>query len=98
MFGEYITISDALFITAISLVIVFFILLLIQMCISSFKYIFKEEVPKSNLQNVKENAITKVSDVENDEDELAALMFALIHCNENLENKKFVVTNIKELN
>jgi Na+-transporting methylmalonyl-CoA/oxaloacetate decarboxylase gamma subunit len=101
VFSEYLTVADALFITIVSISIVFAILFLIQLCISSFKYIFKEDIKQDGNKAVKaENKSLKGNErnaeISNNQEELAALTFALIHCNEN-NGKKFVVTKLREI-
>lgn len=106
MFGEYITIPEALFITVISITIVFCILLLIAFAIMSFKYIFKEkEIKPYNNKEVSKNLnetniqkqIVNLDEIEKDENKLVAIMVATIDANKNEEDKKYKVVNIREL-
>ncbi len=104
MYSDIITLSDALFITVLSITIVFCILLLIAFCIMSFKYIFKEENIKSQQKpqatkkvNVAQTPAFDIKTIENDEDKMVAVMVATINSNENDEDKIYRVTNVREI-
>ncbi len=101
MFGDYITLTDSLFITVLSITIVFVILLLIALAITSFKYIFKEETTIKNEEPLKKDdalkKIVNLDDVVKDENMLVATLVASIESNNNDEDKKYRVLSIKEI-
>ncbi len=106
-FSEYLSLGDAIFITVVSITIVFAILALIAVIISSFTYIFKEEQAtkaksKSQTKTVPvadTKVVNKVNldDVAKDENMMAALLVASIEANKNDENIKYRVASIKEI-
>ncbi len=105
MFSEYLKVSEALLLSFISITIVFCILLIIAFMIMSFKYIFKVEEKKANTAVASQQApvinntqqIVNLDEIEKDENKLVALLVASIASNENDEDKKYRVTNIKEI-
>ncbi|MFV0440011.1 MAG: OadG family transporter subunit [Lachnospirales bacterium] len=106
MFGEYITVGDALLVTAISITIVFFILLLIALAIYCFKFIPKEEVkavakkvaPKTANSNTVAN-VSKVDleEVAKDENKVVAMLVATMEANTEETDKKYKVVSIREV-
>ncbi len=101
MYGDVITLGDALFITVFSITIVFCILLMIAFCIMQFKHIFKEEVKPANIAKATKATVTapvfNIKEIENDEDKMVAVMVATINSNENDEDKIYKVTNVKQI-
>ncbi len=101
MYGEYITIGDALFITVLSISIVFSILLIIAFAIMSFKYIFKVEEKKIVAQAPQQSVATtptfNIKDIENDEDKIVAVMVATMEANNEDKDKIYKVSSVKEI-
>lgn len=102
-FGEYITVTDAVYITTVSITIVFSILILIALVISGFKNVFKEDTnTKPNITATVQNnnvqkSIVNLNELVSDEDKLVATLVATIAANENDEDKIYKVTKINEI-
>lgn len=99
-----ITIADSVYITIVSMMIVFSILILLTFILYLFKYIPKEKKAVSDYKtnNLKEKYIsnsTKFSekDIE-DDDMLAAIMVACIEASNNSRNGNIRVKSVKRLN
>ncbi len=103
-FGEYLTITDALFISAVSIAVVFAVLSLIAVIITSVGKILKEEKPIDNAPKVsnqvkgqQSQSRVDLSAVVNDEHKLIATMVATIEANQTYKDVKYKITNIKEI-
>ena len=103
IFGNsVISLGDSIFITVVSMGIVFFILVLISAILSAFKFIPAEkkvevaETKKSVAAPVVENRF-RPEDIK-DENMLVAMMVASIEASKNNENAYIRVKSIKELN
>ncbi len=102
-FGEYITVTDAVYITTVSITIVFSILILIALVISGFKNVFKEDTnTKPNItapvqNNNVQKSIVNLNELVSDEDKLVATLVATIAANENDEDEIYKVTKINEI-
>lgn len=101
MFGNEITISEALIISVVAITIVFIILLLIALAITSFKYIFKEDVSTTAFSKVivKDEKIKNVFDITKivKEEEIVALIVATIESNIDCEDKKYKIVSFREV-
>ena len=111
LFGNsVVSFKDAIYITIVSMAIVFFILLLISFVLSFFKYFSAYEEENADIENKKRNdgkILEKQQKLDSeqkfnmekikDETMLAALMAALIDASEDNENCYIKVRNIKEI-
>lgn len=105
-FGEYLTLGDALVVSAISIIVVFAVLTLIAFIISLIGKTVKSEKPVAEQSN-KASLPTKVnkeiqqrvdlSAVVKDEHKLVAMIVATIAANEKDEDKKYKITSIREI-
>ncbi len=102
-FGDYLTISETLLISAISIAVVFVVLSLIAVIISLIGKTLKEEKVQATeetkvqtLSQIKKNQ-TKVdlNAVVNDKYKLVAMLVAAVAANENDEDANYKITSIK---
>ncbi|MCJ8342764.1 MAG: OadG family protein [Cetobacterium sp.] len=104
IFGNsVISLGDSIFITVVSMAIVFFILVVISAVLSTFKYIpaEKKEVKPETKKPVAPTPVVEKrfspEDIK-DENMLVAMMVASIEAAKNNENAYIRVKSIKELN
>ena len=104
LFGSSaVTFADAIYITIVSMMVVFFILFLISFVLSFFKYFTNYE----DIQNkeIKDNKILEKSDKKQkfnmekikDETMLAAMMAALIEAAGDNKDSRIRIKNIREI-
>lgn len=108
IFGsEAITLADSLYITLISMGIVFFILIIISTVLSFFKYIpAPQKAVKTKRKNVEKKEIKDVKEPQKrfdiadikDETMQVAMMVASIEASKDNEDSYIRVISIKELN
>lgn len=100
IFGKSTPVSlvDSLYITIVSLSMVFFILILISMLLYLLKYLpqEKQNIKKEQVKEVKNNTRIKPEDVK-DEKMRIALMVASIECAKENENAFIRVKSIREI-
>jgi len=108
LFGSSaVTFADAIYITIVSMLVVFFILFLISFVLSFFKYFTNYEVKNGDIQNkeIKDNKILEKSDKKQkfnmekikDETMLAAMMAALIEAAGDNKDSRIRIKNIREI-
>ena len=111
LFGNSaVTFSDAIYITVVSMLIVFFILFLISFVLSFFKYFSAYEEKNVDIENKKRNdskILEKQQKLDseqkfnmekiNDETMLAAMMAALIEAAGDNKDSRIRIKNIREI-
>ena len=111
LFGNSaVTFADAIYITIVSMLIVFFILFLISFVLSFFKYFSAYEEKNSDIKNKKRNdgkILEKQQKLDSeqkfnmekikDETMLAAMMAALIEAAGDNKNSRIKIKNIREI-
>ena len=103
LFGNSaVSFGDAIYITVVSMLIVFFILLLISFVLSFFKYFSNEK--EQNTINEKINDTNTLKNLESENlntnekfSMLVALLTALVDASENNKDCEIKVKNIKEI-
>ncbi len=102
-FESYLTLSDALLVSIVSIVTVFVILAFIAVIISAIgKFMQKEKPVTPQVAPTKTVQITQVEkvnldEIKNDEYKLVATIVASIEANKNDEDVKYRIVKIKEL-
>ena len=105
LFGNSaVTFSDAIYITVVSMLIVFFILFLISFVLSFFKYFSAYEEKNTDIENKKRNdgkILEKQQKLDSekikDETMLAAMMAALIEAAGDNKDSRIRIKNIREI-
>ena len=108
LFGNSaVTFADAIYITVVSMLIVFFILFLISFVLSFFKYFSAYEEKNADIENKKRNdsKILEKTDKKQkfnmekikDETMLAAMMAALIEAAGDNKDSRIRIKNIREI-
>ena len=111
LFGNSaVTFADAIYITVVSMLIVFFILFLISFVLSFFKYFSAYEEKNVDIENKKRNdskILEKQQKLDSeqkfnmekikDETMLAVMMAALIEAAEDNKNSRIRIKNIREI-
>ncbi len=104
-FGEYISIGETLFISAVAISVVFAVLALIAVIISLIGKIVGEKKPEVATTNnkVTQNAVAQVqpkvdlSSVVKDEHKLVATLVATMEANTMDKDVKYKITSIREI-
>ena len=101
---QMISISDSIYITFVSMAIVFFVLILISLTISLLKYIpsEKENIKKNVIKSMKvdppiESITFNPKDIKNDKMRVAIIVASIEASNE-IENSYIKIKSVKELN
>ncbi|GAA0732590.1 OadG family protein [Clostridium oceanicum] len=109
MFNDNITILQALNISGICIIIVFSILIFIALVLNCFKFVFKKESTNNEFNNnsfISENNINekqstndKTIDIKNlkDEEDIVAVISAVVKASKDKENSKIRVKSLKRI-
>ncbi len=106
-FGNQLTLSDALLLSLISIIVVFAVLAVISLIISFLGKVLKEEKPVAAPVNTPAKAAQPVAQtnapsvdlksIVSDEHKLVATLVATMEANTNDEDKKYKITSIREI-
>ncbi len=105
-FGNQLTFADSLFLSLISIIVVFAVLALISLIISLVGKMLQEEKPVAAPVNTQAKAApvaqtnapsVDLKSIVSDEHKLVATLVATMEANTNDEDKKYKITSIREI-
>ncbi|WP_067140563.1 OadG family transporter subunit [Oceanivirga salmonicida] len=99
--SNHVGIIDSIYVTIVSIILVFSILILISLILYLFKYIPKEKVENKVIKNVKKDFESdkkfSIEDIKS-EIELVALLVAVIEQSNDMDNSNIKIRSIREIN